>query len=788
MSRLLKLALYLTLTLSMLLTPLSGVGARTLITPTAAGVAVPSPLLYLPGKGNLQYQDAAGGGTAKVVGGYSYSSGYALGQTSLKAVSKSFPNAVATTAIESDLPRLAANNINMVFAKFILQRGETESRYKARMIRYIKKAQAYRIRVVLVAEWYFNIMMPRPPIKLESRRNTSSSLRSGQYRFIYTWSARLPNGRVGESNSWPSARNSISIGSGYSIVAKRPPGWTKRNGQLLDTVAGWNVYELAPNGYYVKQNATPLRGASVTLSRIKTDGCAPSQGVLRACIPPYNNTISMNVAGIKRLTSWVNAYPNVYGYWILDEPSSVGASVSKVREMYKTWRRYTRKPLIVNFAEVLDKFGNDFPTGDAIQNNPYGPGMCDICIMEMYPRQQLGPFVFTKQTAGMQKFLRIVRQKHGGSRLPTIWAMPQGHITDIPAGAQYTKRLSYAETYREANDVVRWGASGMVWYVWDKKLRLPSGAIVGGGIKDNGPALKAIKDFGARIKAGSLVLNSYSRSAYLDGGSRIQVPAKGHIDANQGTVAFWVTPVGWNGTDSRSHTLFEWAGSSSQARLAIEKRSNNTLAWVLRSSSGRQTEGSKAAITKLRPQREPSLYKTTDYPDTLYHFAITWGGGYVKLYLNGRPVGSTRASYGLGQGAQYMYLGANWQGQRSATGKYSDLTVFSTPLGAGQIEAIRAMAPLGSEVSFGSKIGKPAANQTVSGTTSVTPRANPDPAIRAVKLYVDNRLVTTSYGFPYRLSWNTRSVGNGYHNIRINYVRFNGATVVGETRRVRVGN
>lgn len=783
----------LTFVLSLLLVPLSSTAAKPLVSPLPAGApAVPSPTFYLPGKGSVKYQDAGYGGTASVLGSTIYRTGYSFGSTSYKSVGPAFPNAVVTVGIESELPLLKANGINMVFARFPRRPGETKEQQRPRIVSYMNKARSLGMKVVFGAEWYFvTYMQVRTPATVTSARNTSSSLRAGNYDFLYTYSRRMPNGTIAETSTWLLRGQKITLPNSSGgkalrqIQVRSPNDYVNPDGSFVSTLAGWNLYAKAPNGYYVRQNTSPVRTRSITLKSLRTDGCNPGSRVYTRCLPPYNNTFSVDAERIRMTTSWINGYSNLAGYWFIDEPSSMGSSVPAMRKAYSVWRRYTKKPLVVNFAEVLGKFGNDFPTGDGVRNNPYGTGICDICIMEMYPRQQLGPYVITKQTDGMRKFLSIIRSKHGSTRLPTIWTMPGGHTTDSPAQFTYLKRLTYGETYRQVNDNIRYGATGIVWYVWDKRVRTPSGAFVGGGLRHNPAALKAVKDFGTRVKRGSVILNRYSSTLHLHDGSRLRAPAANHISPTAGTVSFWTSPE-WHATDNRSHVMFAWAGSGTNSRLALEKTSDNRLVATFRSSSGATTVVSRSAFTKVIPAREPSFYDPTAYPQTLYHVALTWGGGYLKVYLNGQLVGSSSLSRSLGTGAPYFYFGANYDGSRAAGGNYAEMAVYPTPLTPAQLEIVRGASPAGGTGQFSIGIAKPAADQRLAGTVRVYPRANPDPSIRAMRLYVDGRLVASSTAFPYVISWNTNSVSNGYHNLQLRYLRNDGVEVGSQLRRVRM--
>jgi len=768
-------------------------------TSEAASAAVappplPAPSYYLPAKNSLVYQDTARGGVATVRGAFEFARTHAFGRSGLKTTPANFPNAVVAPAVKSDLPIFKANNINVVVARFDKRAVETEEVYRTRIHSYMTTAQSLGIRVILSVEWHYDYMLlVRDPLIIGTRANVASQLDAGNYDVVYTYSGKRSDGTIGETRSSGGGGQVITLNSAnrtndsHREIVATVKGYESRDGGFLPWVAGWNIYVKAPNGYYVRQNDAPLQNRTRRIARVRTDGCSPSDNVLTRCMPPYNNTISPNEPRIKADVARFNKYTNLIGYWVIDEPSSVGASVPAMQKIYQTWKRYSGKPIIVNFAEILGKLGNDRPTGDRSMNNPFATGVCDICVMEMYTRKQLGPFGYAAQLDAMAKFKAEVRAKYGARTLPRIWAMPQGHTIDSPLPFKFLRVPRYSDVYRSTTDLVRSGAQGVVWYTWDKSVRTPNGKRAGGGIKHNVEALRAIKDFGARLKKRSVVTNAYTKSLWIQNGSRLEIPARGHISGAKGTVSFWVSPT-WNGADGSTHTLFEWASASTSSRLSIEKTATNRLRWRLISSTGRKTLYSVPVYARPLLGQEPTIFKPAEYPDTMYHFVLTWGNGSFKLYLDDRLVGSVALTHTMGATPPNFYIGANRLGDLPAGGRYSDITVYLVPLTTEQVVRLNSATPADTRNLFAPKLAYPLSNWKVAGITNIRLRSNPDPSIRIVRLYVDGKFAAYAASFPYVVRWNTRNHSNGYHTIHVKYERYSGAVQAGPSRRIVVNN
>lgn len=85
---------------------------------------------------------------------------------------------------------------------------------------------------------------------------------------------------------------------------------------------------------------------------------------------------------------------------------------------------------------------------------------------------------------------------------------------------------------------------------------------------------------------------------------------------------------------------------------------------------------------------------------------------------------------------------------------------------------------------------KPAAGASVSGNVTLAAKANVDIEgdVEAVKFLIDNKVVKTDWSSPFSVSWNSASVPNGTHTLRVRVITTDGRSKTSSARSFTVAN
>lgn len=613
-------------------------------------------------------------------GGAEFSDSWLLGATRRVPVSDSTPNGILVSISDdgSVLPQLAELGVNLALVQMPRPRGESHDAYRDRLLGVFTRAQGLGIAIVPAVNWYFSLVQVSAPLSLSAAPNPASSFPAGRYDCAYTYTDA--HGR--ECFAKKVARASITLADGQELRLVAPATYTTPTG-FTSTIQGWNLYIRWGDGPYVCQNQKPIVRRAISVSRLRQEGPP---------LPPYNRTLTPDTARIDRNLPWMETHPNVFGYFILDEPSSLNLGVEEMRALYGAFRPHTRRPLLVNFAEMASS-GNRELTGERA-SNPYDTGICDIPLVEVYPYKQVGPPNYHLWTQDLARFKGVLASAHG--YVPPFWAMAQGHATDAPIPLSYVKRPNYAQMFRQASDVFREGGSGIVWYVWDKEVTAPQTPPHPGGIKDNPSASRFLRDLGHSERSGQVTVADYARAIVLRRGARLVAPATDQLGADAGTVSFWTNPIDWHGGDNAERTLFEWGENGSRDVLSIIKTRDNRLQWRLRNSNdGREAIRAVASGHTTKPQREPTFYRPKWFPHAWYHLVLTYERGEsLKLYLDGRLIGAAPTGHGVGFGAPPdCFFGAAHDGGRPAGGRYGEIRLYNHALSEAEVFSLMESVP-----------------------------------------------------------------------------------------------
>ncbi len=161
-------------------------------------------------------------------------------------------------------------------------------------------------------------------------------------------------------------------------------------------------------------------------------------------------TSGVNATSIADKVTLVRSSSAVFAYLSVAEPAQLGLSLSQLRTLYQTFRRYdSTKPVMAMFNR-LPEFGSS--------TNPYDTGVADIVGFDFYPVKTDG-----YKTSAPKVFpaaLAIVNQRTPGVR---TWLMVQGHSNlsgglVAPTPDQLEQQVRDGFTYLAAR--------GIIYHTW----------------------------------------------------------------------------------------------------------------------------------------------------------------------------------------------------------------------------------------------------------------------------------------------------------------------------------
>jgi len=205
-----------------------------------------------------------------------------------------------------------------------------------------------------------------------------------------------------------------------------------------------------------------------------------------------------------------------------------------------------------------------------------------------------------------------------------------------------------------------------------------------------------------------------SGQATLDGsGGYIELPSGLFTSSTNTTVEAWVT---WNGLGNWVR-IFDF-GNSTSGKTGPDQAIGTGLNYMFLTPNGAASGRARFAITDASNGGERPILNDTDlFPvNEQAHVAITYGGGFAKMYVNGRLAA---------QGAIQVPLTAlqetnNWLGRSQWAdpmfgGSYNEFRIHNTNLSGIQIKA----SALGSPDSLNYDPGT-ATNITITGESTLT--------------------------------------------------------------------
>jgi len=169
---------------------------------------------------------------------------------------------------------------------------------------------------------------------------------------------------------------------------------------------------------------------------------------------------------------------------------------------------------------------------------------------------------------------------------------------------------------------------------------------------------------------------------------------------DNGSVAFWMKA----GEPSSIYTMF-WAGDNTtgggfgpenEIHLHLEQAATDVWAggevsWVvlLGGEASEKTFLFSDPWKGSNPATPPSDQVITLKDEEWHHVAATWGGGLVKLYVDGAPIWDTTAYYPLTEyDLTHMYLGKMGGGGRTFQGMMDEVRIYKGVLEDFEVETL----------------------------------------------------------------------------------------------------
>ncbi len=176
--------------------------------------------------------------------------------------------------------------------------------------------------------------------------------------------------------------------------------------------------------------------------------------------------------------------------------------------------------------------------------------------------------------------------------------------------------------------------------------------------------------------------------------------------------------------------------------------------------------------------------------NTWYHAAATYDGRRMRLYLNGKEVGSIAKSGSLARGTGVpVHLGRSPDGSSYMRGAIDDVRIYSKAASAYEITQVMAAAGTTTPTNQppAVSLSSPASGASFAAGTSITVSATASDAngtVASVKFYAGSTLIGTDTSSPYSVSW--PKVAAGSYSLSAVATDNAGATTTSSTRTVTV--
>lgn len=161
--------------------------------------------------------------------------------------------------------------------------------------------------------------------------------------------------------------------------------------------------------------------------------------------------------------------------------------------------------------------------------------------------------------------------------------------------------------------------------------------------------------------------------------SRLSFPAAGNLVGSAGTVAFWMYPL-YPGDDGVEHVLFDAAVNDTRDRIRLSKSRFDELVLSIYDTNGQLKQVVSSAPVDFDPE-------------AWVHVGFTYGGGTLKMYLDGEPVATGTVGSGAGQIAQLpsqMFLGSDFRGNLTGGAVFDELVLKGAAATDSEMEAMAA--------------------------------------------------------------------------------------------------
>lgn len=142
----------------------------------------------------------------------------------------------------------------------------------------------------------------------------------------------------------------------------------------------------------------------------------------------------------------------------------------------------------------------------------------------------------------------------------------------------------------------------------------------------------------------------YAQGVAIDSNDMLTYATAGNLNRAQGEIEFWIRPD-WDGGDYQSYTFFE-VGNSWFNRMRIMKDGANNLRFLLWDSTTEYGVGYNVAHWKA---------------GEWHHIAVTWGGTYIALFVDGQQRASSDIARPPDSLAATLSIGASyvWRDQQA---------------------------------------------------------------------------------------------------------------------------
>jgi hypothetical protein len=218
-------------------------------------------------------------------------------------------------------------------------------------------------------------------------------------------------------------------------------------------------------------------------------------------------------------------------------------------------------------------------------------------------------------------------------------------------------------------------------------------------------------------------------------------------------------------------TLEAWVDPTAPApdwtAVALKERGTTGLAYALYAADG---ANKPPAGYINRSGTDVNATGTSVLPLNAWsHLAVTYGGGSLKLYVNGIQVASRSQTGNINSSTAPLRIGGDKVWGEYFTGLIDEVRVYNTPLTAAQIQTDMNTPVVGTPDTTPPAVllTAPADGATVSGTAvAVTAGASDDVGVVGVQFLLDgNPLGAEDTTSPYSVSWNSTTAANGTHTL-----------------------